>query len=75
MEEKDYCYYSFLGKKCIKHIYKNYLYHLEDLLDNGRISSEDYDSARERILDLGNDQIRFFEDQAENYYKLKEMEK
>ena len=70
MEEKDYNYFNFLGKRCIKHMFKQYLYHLEDLLDNGAISEEDFDKARERILDLGNDQVRFFEDQASNYLEI-----
>tara|TARA_B100001093_G_scaffold284091_1_gene271349 strand:+ start:4338 stop:4556 length:219 start_codon:yes stop_codon:yes gene_type:complete len=70
MEEKDYLYYSFLGKRCIKYMFKQYLYHLEDLLDKKSISIDDYEEARQRILDIGNDQARFFEDQAGNYFKI-----
>ena len=70
MEEKDYLYFNFVGKRCIKYMFKQYLYHLEDLLEKGAISDEDYDKARERILDVGNDQVRFFEDQTRNYYEL-----
>jgi uncharacterized protein YqgQ len=72
MEEKDFNYFNFLGKRCIKYMFKQYLYHLEDLLENNAISEEDFERARERILDLGNDQVRFFEDQAENYFRLNE---
>jgi len=72
MEKKDYGYFNYLGKRCIKHIFKQYLYHLEDLADNGAISEEDFEKARERILDVGNDQVRFFEDQARNYFELNE---
>jgi len=72
MEKKDYGYFNYLGKRCIKQIFKQYLYHLEDLLENGAISEDNFEKARERILDVGNDQVRFFEDQARSYYELNE---
>ena len=70
MNEKDFKFFSFLGEKQLKFAFKGYLYHLEDLLDNGKISEEDFDAARERILDIGNDSVRFFKEQARNYYEL-----
>ena len=70
MEKKDFLYFNFLGERCIRYMFKQYLYHIEDLRETGAISEQDFDAARERILDLGNDQVRFFQDQSRNYYEL-----
>jgi hypothetical protein len=69
MDKKDLDFFSFLGERCIQYIFKDYLYTLEDLLEDKRISEEDFDRIRERILDKGNDSIRFFKSQGESYFK------
>ena len=70
MNEKDYKYISFLGEKAIKSLYKDFLRTLEDNFERYDIPDEDFQKARNRILDKGNDSIRFFKEQAENYYFL-----
>ena len=70
MEEKDFYYFEFLGERCIKHLFKDFLYQLEDIQEKYSIEDEDFERIRNRVLDKGNDTIRFFRDQGENYTKL-----
>jgi|TARA_R110000803_G_scaffold143805_7_gene209802 hypothetical protein len=70
MEEKDFYYFEFLGERCIKHLFKDFLYQLEDIQEKYSIEDDDFERIRNRVLDKGNDTIRFFRDQGENYTKL-----
>lgn len=75
MEEKDFHYFEFLGERCIKHLFKDFLYQLEDVQEKYSIEEEDFERIRNRVLDKGNDTIRFFRDQGENYTKLNSEDK
>ena len=70
MKEKDYRYYEFLGDRCIRHIFKDFLSQLDKLHRDGLIGDEDKESLRIRILDTGNASARLFRDQGENYFRL-----
>jgi len=59
-----------LGERCIKHLFKDFLYQLEDIQEKYSIEDDDFEKIRNRVLDKGNDTIRFFRDQGENYTKL-----
>jgi hypothetical protein len=74
MQEKDYLYFRFLGDKCIRFLFKEYLGQLEDMQREGVIDEDDFEYLRKRILDKGNDSARFFEEQAINYYELNSEE-
>lgn len=63
LESKLQEYIQFQLSRKVTHLYKNFLFILEDLRDNGYdISDEDYQRARKRILDHGNDTIREIEE-------------
>jgi len=53
--------------KDIKKLYLNFLYLVEDLRDQNKISLEDFQRIRKRILDSGNDCYRDIEDQLNNF--------
>ena len=60
LEEKLQEYVSFQLTRKVTHLYKNFLFILEDLKYD--ISDEDFQSCRKRILDHGNDTVREIED-------------
>lgn len=72
MQEKDYRYYEFLGDRCIRHIFKDFLSQLDQLQRDGKIDDDDKESLRVRILDVGNASARLFRDQGQNYFELNE---
>lgn len=74
MDNKDFGYVSFLGEKTIKHLYKDYLRFLEDLFEKHDIPKHEFEKARNRILDKGNDSIRFYKEQIDNYHFLNGQE-
>ena len=51
-------------------MFKDFLYQLEDIQEKYSIEDDDFEKIRNRVLDKGNDTIRFFRDQGENYTKL-----
>jgi len=72
MKEKDYRFYEFLGDRCIRHIFKDFLSQLDQLHRDGKINDAERESLRIRILDIGNASARLFRDQGENYFRLNE---
>jgi hypothetical protein len=51
----------------IKKLYLSFLYLVEDLNKNGKISEEEFQRLRKRILDHGNDCYRNIEEQLNNF--------
>lgn len=51
----------------IKKLYLSFLYILEDLRDQQKISHDDYQRLRKRVLDTGNDSYRNIEEQLNNF--------
>ena len=63
LEGKLQEYVSFQLSRKVTHLYKNFLFILEDLKSKGYdISDEDFQRCRKRVLDHGNDAIREIED-------------
>tara|TARA_B100000959_G_C14776093_1_gene539567 strand:+ start:90 stop:338 length:249 start_codon:yes stop_codon:yes gene_type:complete len=63
LEDKLHDYVSFQLSRKVTQLYKNFLFILEDLRAQGYdISDEDYQHARKRILDHGNDTVREVEE-------------
>ena len=63
LESKLQEYVQFQISRKITQLYKNFLFILEDLRANGyNITDEDYQRARKRGLDHGNDSIREIEE-------------
>lgn len=72
MEEKDFKYYEFLGDRCIRHLFKEFLGQLDYLYNDGKIDESEKENIRIRILDTGNNLARLFKDQGANYFELNE---
>jgi len=51
----------------IKKLYLSFLYSSEDLVKGGKLSEEDYQWLRKRILDYGNNSIRNLEVQLNSF--------
>lgn len=63
LESKLQEYVQFQISRKITQLYKNFLFILEDLKAQGYdITDEDYQRARKRVLDHGNDSIREIEE-------------
>jgi len=62
----------------IKKLYLSFLYSAEDLVKNQKLSEEDFQWLRKRILDYGNNSIRNIDTQLNNFdfsFKNKENNK
>jgi hypothetical protein len=51
----------------IRGLFISLIYILEDVLDSGGISDDDFNKYRKRILDMGNGAARDLEDQIEDF--------
>lgn len=57
----------------IKKLYLSFLYILEDLKSQDKITDEDFQRMRKRVLDYGNNCYRNIEEELDNFdFKLKE---
>ena len=66
-EEKVKGFVKFQVRRKITNLYKNFLFILEDLKDKEYYNSEEeYQKARKRVLDLGNDLIRDIDETLDN---------
>jgi len=73
MRKKDCSYLGFLVERSVKFLFKDFLYQLEDIAEKYSIEEEDFNRIRNRVLDKGNDTIRFFQDQVENYHEVENI--
>jgi len=61
---------NFLGgfvQKAIKRLFLSFIIILEDFRDDGRMSDEEFQRIRKRILDSGNDVIRDIVGELQNF--------
>ena len=58
MQRKFKEYLEFKANQNIKRLFKDFIFILEDMKNNGLIEEEDYALLRKRVLDKGNDSIR-----------------
>lgn len=57
----------------VKKLYLSFLYSLEDLRSQDKISDEEFQRMRKRVLDYGNNCYRNIEEELNNFdFKLKE---
>lgn len=54
-------------KKSITRLFLSFIYILEDLKADGRMSDEEYQKLRKRILDQGNNTIRDISEELQNF--------
>ena len=72
MVEKDFRYFGYLGDKCIRKVMKGYLSDLDFIYSEGIIDDDTKENLRKKILDSGNNEARFFNEQADYYFQLNE---
>ena len=57
----------------VKKLYLRFLYSLEDLKSQDKISDDEFQRMRKRVLDYGNNCYRNIEEELDNFdFKLKE---
>ena len=56
-----------LVKKAITRLFLSFIYVLEDLVADGRMSSEEFQRLRKRILDNGNNAVRDINTELQNF--------
>lgn len=57
----------------IKKLYLSFLYTLEDLQNQDKITNEEFQRMRKRVLDYGNNCCRNIQEELDNFdFKLKE---
>jgi hypothetical protein len=57
----------------VKKLYLSFLYALEDLKSQDKISDDEFQRMRKRVLDYGNNCYRNIEEELDNFdFKLKE---
>jgi ferredoxin-fold anticodon binding domain-containing protein len=57
----------------VKKLYLSFLYSLEDLKDQDKITDEEFQRMRKRVLDYGNNCYRNIEEELDNFdFKLKD---
>jgi len=54
-------------KRSITRLFLSFIYMLEDLVSEEKISQEDFQRLRKRVLDKGNNCIRDISDELENF--------
>ena len=58
----------------VKKLYLSFLYSLEDLKSQDKISDDEFQRMRKRVLDYGNNCYRNIEEELDNFdFKLKEQ--
>lgn len=68
-KDKQKQLYLFQIDRNYSSFYKNVLFMFEDLRDKDKITSDEYQRLRKRILDLGNDSSRQLKDYSEIFFK------
>ena len=68
-KEKQKQLYLFQIDRNYSSFYKNVLFILEELRDDRKISVDEYQKFRKRILDLGNDSVRQLKEYSEIFFR------
>jgi len=71
MQKFEFYFDKFLCQKIekeIKFVFISHLLYVEELMNRGKISEEEYQSKRKEILDRGNAAIRNIEDQISSIF-------
>jgi hypothetical protein len=54
-------------KRVINRLFLSFIYILEDIRNDGKISNDEYQKFRKKILDHGNDAIREINSELQNF--------
>ena len=66
--QKHQDFLTFVARRKVTNLYKHFLFILEDLKGtNPEMGEEDFQRARKRVLDYGNDAIREIEENIEKF--------
>ena len=71
MQKFEFCFDKFLSQKIekeIKFVFISHLLYLEELMNRGKISEDEYSSKRKEILDRGNAAIRNIDEQISSIF-------
>jgi hypothetical protein len=72
MQKIEFYFDKFLSQKIekeIKYLFIGYLTYLEELLNSGKISENEYNKKRKEILDNGNGAIRNIQEQISSVFE------
>lgn len=64
-------------KRSVTRLFLSFIYSLEDMVANGKLTDEEFQRCRKRVLDKGNSCIRDIEIELENFdfiFKNKDIE-
>lgn len=76
MQKFEFCFENFLSQKVekeLKFVFISHLLYVEELMNRGVISKEEYNSKRKEILDRGNGAIRNIEEQISSIFSNLEI--
>lgn len=76
MQKFEFCFEKFLSQKIekeIKFVFISHLLYMEELMNRGKISEDEYNSKRKEILDRGNGAIRNIEEQISSIFSNLEI--
>jgi hypothetical protein len=76
MQKFEFCFDKFLSQRIekeIKFLFISHLLYVEELMDRGAITEEEYNTKRKEILDRGNGAIRSIEEQVNSIFSNLEI--
>lgn len=76
MQKIEFCFDKFLSQRVekeIKFIFISHLLYIEELMNRGAISEDEYSQKRKEILDKGNAAIRNIEEQITSIFSNLEL--
>jgi hypothetical protein len=76
MQKFEFCFDKFLSQRIekeIKFVFISHLLYVEELMDRGAITEEEYNTKRKEILDRGNGAIRSIEEQVNSIFSNLEI--
>jgi hypothetical protein len=76
MQKFEFCFDKFLSQKIekeIKFVFISHLMYLEELMDRGVVSEEEYNCKRKEILDRGNGAVRNIEGEINSIFSNLEI--
>lgn len=76
MQKFEFCFDKFLSQRIekeIKFVFISHLLYVEELMDRGIITEDEYNTKRKEILDRGNGAIRSIEEQVNSIFSNLEI--
>ena len=73
LEQPEIAFCKFAAKKEIVTLFKSFLMLIEDEVELDNLNPDRFEFLRKRILDKGNESVRQFEEQLDNYIKIQQI--